>query len=189
MISVQIAPWCAALLLCSSGIGQVQPIDTRWVFVGKPVEWQSPPPEVGTKTKTGFAEVMVFYPSGEYGNVACYLMQPGKGSIGISRGDSHVVKVGTWRQRDGEVEVTSRTVYADVLVSGRPIPGSTTVERYIKTAAHGLRRIKDKKQFVRLPRLLDLEFLATLISCDRAYWDGQGPLDGPQPCMPLRAVR
>jgi hypothetical protein len=129
---------------------------------------------------------MVFYPSGEYGYVACFLMQPGRGSISISRGDSHVVKVGTWRERDGEVEVTARVVYADVLVSGRPIPGSTSVERYTKTTAHGLRRISDKKRFVRLPRLQDLKFLSTLISCDRAYWDGQKYLDGPQPCMPLR---
>jgi hypothetical protein len=184
MIAVQIARLCAALLLCSSGIGQIQRIDTRWVLASKPVEWKSPPPEIGTKTKTGSAEVMVFYPSGEYGYTACYLIQSRNGAVSISRGDSHIVKIGTWHERNGEVEVTSRAVYQDLLVSGQPIPGSISVERYTKMADSGLRRVRDKKRFVPLPRLRDLEFLATFISCDRAYWDGQKHLDGPQPCMP-----
>ncbi len=181
---MQIARWCVVLLLCSSGIGQIQRIDTRWVLVSKHVRWSSPPPEIGTQTKTGFAEVMVLYPSGEYGCVACYLIRHRDGTVSISRGDSHAVKIGTWHKRDGEVEVASRTVYQDVFVSGRPVPGPMSVERYTKLGDSGLRRIGDKKQFVPLPRLEDLEFLATLISCDRAYWDGHKPLDGPQPCMP-----
>lgn len=186
MISVHISCWrCFALLLCSPGIGQIQPIDTRWTLVSELVEWKSPPPEIGTKTKTGFAEVIVFYPSGEYGYVACYLKQPRKGAISISRGDSHLAAVGTWHEREGEVEVISRTVYADAAVSGQAIPGSPRIERYLKIGATGLRRIRDKKRFAPLPRLQDLEFLATLISCDRAYWDGQKYLDGAQPCMPI----
>jgi hypothetical protein len=189
MIGVQIARWCAALLLCSPGIGEIRQIETQWVLVSEPVDWKSPPREIGSKTKTGFAEVIVLYPSGEYGYVACYLIHQRKGDVSISRGDSHAVMIGTWRERGGEVEVTSHVVYQDVRVSGRPIPGPATVERYAKVSGSGLRRIRDKKRFLPLPSLQDLRFLATLVSCDGAYWDGQKELEGPQPCMPPDAGR
>jgi hypothetical protein len=150
----------------------------------QPSRWQSPPPEIGSSIKTGVAEVIVLYPSGEYGYVACYLIQHADRTVSISRGDDFLVKIGSWTRDGDTVTVTSRTVYQAIVAVGKPIPGPVSVESFRTTPRNALRRNNDKKSFRPFPQLQDLEFLSGLISCDREYWDGQKHIEGPQPCFP-----
>jgi hypothetical protein len=102
-------------------------VDLQWVFASQPITWQYPPPEVDLKERTGPVELIVLYPSGEYGYVACYIIQRSDRSLTISRGDGFLVKVGTWRRNGNAVLVTSRTVYQEVLQFGKPLPGPVIV--------------------------------------------------------------
>jgi len=42
----------------------------------------------------------------------------------------------------------------------------------------------DEGRYVPLPQFKDWGYLTDLIRCDRAYFDGEKPVDGMQPCMP-----
>jgi len=91
MSSVKIACWSAALLLCSSANAQVREVDPQWVFVSQPIPWQCPPPEIGLQERTGPVELVVLYPPGEYGYVACYACYV------IQQADRYIAKsAGEW---------------------------------------------------------------------------------------------
>jgi hypothetical protein len=171
-------------LLCQSALSQVRGIDPSWVVVTQPEHWISPPRELHLESKTGPGEIMVLFPSGDYGYVACYLIRQKDGRLSISRGDGFLVKTGTWERNGKDLVITSRTVYMTVVAEGRPIPSQPNVELFNSTSGQGLRREKDRVDFRRDPSFNDLGFLASLISCDRLYYDGHKALDGPHPCMP-----
>jgi len=128
---------------------------------------------------------MVFYPSGDFGYVACYLIRQADGTVTISRGDGFVVKIGKWKRSDSTVTITSRVVYREIVVIGRAIPESEVVEQFqdLSNGSDLSLRAADR-QFRPLPAFRDLDFLGALIACDREYYDGRNYLEGPQPCRP-----
>ena len=99
-----------------------------------------------------------------------------------------MVGIGTWKQDDNHVSVNSRIVYRTVVIFGRPIPEAKTTE-YL-TTAKGTRLGRDwtvrddKGRYVGLVRFDDWSYLASLIRCDREYFDGRKRTDGIQPCAP-----
>jgi len=178
----------ALLVVCHRALPQVRPIDPSWVSVSQPKHWTSPPRELHLNEKTGPGEVIVLFPNRDYGYVACYLIRGKDGRLSISRGDGFVVKTGKWERKGEKLTVTSRTVYMTVLAYGRPMPSQPEPESFSVPSDGQIRRDKDYAPFRRTAKFIDIGFLANLISCDRLYYDGQKPLDGPHPCMPSAAV-
>jgi hypothetical protein len=176
----------STMLLHGSAIAQVRPIEQQWVLVRQPLKWESPPREIGLSTKTAPAEVVVLNPSGAFAIVYCYLIRQKDGAISISRGDSHTVAVGTWKREQNSITVRSRVVYTDALPIGKPIPGPETKNQFTASfRAREWRLGSGAGSYKPLSRLEDLEFLATMIRCDRSYWDGHKWIDGIDlPCMP-----
>ena len=169
--------------LCTAQ-SNIDPVNPEWAVFSSPVKWESPPPELHSKTKAGRARIRVFFPSGRYGEVFCYLIRQGDGSIVISRGDGDVVGIGTWRQDGDHVSVNSRIVYRTVVVFGRPIPEAETNEYLTSNKGRYWTVRDDKGRYVKLAQFKDWGYLASLISCDREYFDGEKRTDGLQPCAP-----
>ena len=164
---------------------QLQPIDSRWVTIRRPAKWQSPPRVLHLKEKTGPGQIMVLYPSGDFGYVGCYLIRRADGTVIISRGDGFVVKIGRWKRNGSTVTITSRTVYRTVVRIGQAIPEPEVVEQFRDISPDGQWRLRTAdRQFQPLLTFRDLGFLATVIACDRSYCDGKNYLEGPQPCRP-----
>jgi len=80
-------------------------IKPEWAVFSSPLKWESPPPELHSNTKSARARILVLFPSGEYGEVYCFLIRQGDGSIAISRGDGEVVGTGTWHQKGSRIAV------------------------------------------------------------------------------------
>ena len=187
-MSLRMLCFVMLLLVCRNANSQLRPIDPNWIRISQPKEWISPPRELHLNEKTGVGEIMVLYPSGEYGYVACYLIRGKNGHLSISRGDGFVVKTGTWERKDTRLLVTSRTVYMTVVVEGKPVPSQPEVESFSDSTAGTIRREKDLAVFRHTSTFTDVGFLGDLIGCDRLYTDGHKPLEGPQPCMPKAAA-
>jgi hypothetical protein len=135
------------------------------------------------KEKTGPGEIMVLYPSGDFGYVACYLIRQADGTVTISRGDGFVVKIGKWKRSDSTVTLTSRTVYREIVMIGRAIPEPEVVEQFHDISHGGYWSLRTADmQFRSLPTFRDVDFLGAVIACDRAHYDGKNYLEGPQPC-------
>jgi len=175
-LSLFLAPLC-------TGQSNVQP---EWAVFSSPLKWESPPRELHANTKSTAARIRVFFPSGEYGDVSCYLIRQGDGSVSISRGDGEVVAVGRWRQDGDHVVINSRIVYRTVVIFGRPIPEPETAE----SLRAGKRRYwtvwDERGRYVALLHFNDWGYLASLIRCDREYFDGEKRTEGVQPCAPPR---
>lgn len=159
-------------------------IKPEWAVFSSSLKWESPPPELHSRTKSARARVLVFFPSGEYGEVYCYLIRQEDGSILISRGDGEVVGTGTWRKEGNRIIVTSRIVYRTVLIMGTPIPESETIDTFTGTKRLYWKLSDGKGRYASLPQFKDWEYLASLIKCDREYFDGEKRRDGVQPCTP-----
>jgi hypothetical protein len=95
-----------------------------------------------------------------------------------------VVGIGTWKQDGNQVSVNSRIVYRTVVVFGRPIPEAETTEYLTATKGRYWTVRDDKGRYVRLAQFNDWGYLASLIRCDREYFDGKKRTDGTQPCAP-----
>jgi len=169
--------------LCTAQ-SNIAPVNPEWAVFSSPVKWESPPPELHSKTKAGPARIRVFFPSGEYGEVFCLLIRQEDGSISISRGDGDVVGIGTWKQDSNHISVNSRIVYRTVVISGRPIPEAQTTEYLTATKGRYWTVRDDKGRYVGVERFKDWGYLASLIRCDREYFDGEKRTDGIQPCAP-----
>jgi len=187
MRTLKFIPFSAALLalflLGQSAKSQVREVQLDWLKVHKPAKWITPPKELELHERTGSAELLVFYPDGQFGYLACYLIQTDKGKMVISRGDGLVVGTGRWTRFGNRVSVDSRVVYRVVTIAGRSIPEPWQTETFSTKRNESLTRLKDNSRFGALSQFGDLEFLASVLSCDRRYWDGQKDVDGPQPCM------
>jgi hypothetical protein len=175
-----------AVLLCSIGATaqpQLRPVDIGSVTIRQPGKWQSPPRKLHSKIKSGPAQIMILYPSGDFGYLACYLIRQADGAVTISRGDGFVVKVGKWRRSNGEVTVTSRTVYREIVLTGQAIPEPEVVEQFRDVSHDGYWYLRTSDQrFEPMSRFRDLDFLGNIIACDRMYYDGGKYIEGPQPC-------
>jgi hypothetical protein len=168
--------------LCRAQV-KIEPIELEWAAFSSPLHWESPPPELQSKTKTASARIRVLFPSGEYGEVFCLLVRQGDGSVSISRGDGEVVAIGSWKQEGDHVAVHSRIVYRTVVIFGRPIPEAETVEHLKARKSQYWTIWDDKGRCVPLRHFKDWGYLASLIRCDREYFDGQKRTTGTQPCM------
>jgi hypothetical protein len=173
------------LILNQTGLSQFRGIESGWIMVKEPAKWTSPPRKLRSHQKIGPGELIVLYPDGQYGYLACYLILQENGKISISRGDGFLVKTGTWARVGNNVTVTSQTVYMEVVMRGRSIPDRQETELFSTTPQRLLKRVKDNSVFRPLSSFDDLEFLSGVISCDRRYWDGQKDIDGPQPCSSI----
>lgn len=160
--------FCVAILLCSiraTAQPQLRPIDSHWVTIRQPVKWQSPPRELHSRIKSGRAEIMVLYPSGEFGYVACFLIRQADGTVTISRGDGFVINIGKWSRTDSTVRITSRTVYRTVVVTGRATPEPEMVEQFRAMSHEGRWSLRTTgRRFAPLPTFQDLDFLAEVIA-------------------------
>jgi len=135
------------------------------------------------KEKTGPGQIMVLYPSGDVAYVACYLIRRADGAMIISRGDGFTVKIGQWTRSGSTVTIASRTVYRTIVMIGQAIPEPEVVEQFRDISHDGYWRLRTAdRQFQPLLTFRDLGFLATVIACDRSYYDGKNYIDGPQPC-------
>ena len=169
-------------LLLSSLCAAQSNVEPEWAVFSSPLKWESPPRELHSNTKSARARILVLFPSGAYGEVYCYLIRQRDGSISISRGDGEVVGTGTWRQEANRIAVTSRIVYRTVVIAGRPIPEAETKESLTVTKRQYWTVSDDKGRYNALSRFKDWGYLATLIRCDREYFDGEKRTDGVQPC-------
>lgn len=159
-------------------------IEPQWAAFSSPLKWESPPPELHANTKSARARIRVLFPSGAYGEVSCFLIRRGDGSISISRGDGEVVATGSWKQEGNHVIVKSRIVYRTVVIMGRPIPEVESTESLRAVKGRYWTVWDDKGRYAALPQFKDWGYLASLIRCDREYFDGNKRTDGVQPCMP-----
>ena len=163
---------------------QTVQIKPEWATFSTPIKWESPPPELRSKIKSGPMRIRVFFPSGNYGQVGCYAIKQADGRVSISRGDGDVVAIGRWHQEHDKLIVTSRIVYRTVVVKGRPIPEADIVEKLSFKKGQYWAVWNKEVHYAPLPQFDDWGYLATLIRCDREYFDGEKRLDGVQPCMP-----
>jgi hypothetical protein len=153
---------------------QIERIAPAWVFVSHPLRWESPPPEIDNRNEAASATIMVLYPSGKYAEVSCTVYRGEDNRPSISRGDSHVVRIGTWERTGRVLSIKARTVYADVLPIGKPIPGSemrTTMER---TNGMDGWRVQSREGTIFRPfaEFQELDYLAATLACDRSFWNG-----------------
>jgi hypothetical protein len=165
-----------ALLLCCVSSAQIKRIEPRWVLVSHPLKWEAPPPEIENRKSAASAGVMVLYPNGDFGEVWVTLYRIKGGRVSISRGDSHVVRLGTWSKTGDRITVKARVVYADALQMGKPISGPETILTMKAPKGVDVYRVEGSNpasEFRRLPELRDMDFLAAMIACDRSFWDGQ----------------
>ena len=169
---------------CSLCAAQTVQINAEWAVFSTPIKWESPPPELHSKIKSGPVRIRVFFPSGDYGQVGCYAIKQADGSVSLSRGDGHVVAIGRWHQERDKIVVISRIVYRTVVVKGRPIPERDIVEELRFTKGQYWTVWNKEGHYARLQQFDDWGFLADLIRCDREYFDGEKHVDGVQPCMP-----
>jgi len=180
--------FCIAVFICcirAPAQPELRHVDAHWVTIQRPARWLSPPPEIGSKIKSGPAQIMVLYPSGAFGYVACSLIRQADGAVSVSRGDGFVVKVGTWKRAKDAVTITSRTVYREIVRRGQSIPGPEVVEQFRVVSGDGTWHLAtDSSRFEPMQGFQDLDFLAAVIACDREYYDGEKYLDGPHPCRP-----
>jgi hypothetical protein len=171
------------LALITAGTAtQIRQTSQGWVLVAQPLKWESPPPEAGLKIKTAPAEIIVLYPSGDFGAVFGLLIRQRDGSIQLCNGDGHIVSIGKWKRDGDTIRITFRVVYADVLTRGVPIPGPETIRKLTATNEMGNWRSDDEgKVFKHLANFRSQDFLSVVINCDRTNWDGQTsrPIDGP----------
>lgn len=164
---------CVSSLFCPSA--DLKHLEPHWVFVGHPLRWELPPPEVDSRASVASGAIIVLYPSGDFGEVWCTLFRAEDGRVSISRGDSHLVRVGRWSLEEGKLLIRARVVYTDALPVSKPVPGPetmTSMSRAPRPDTWTVNRYGDVREFRRLPQLTDLTFLATMIACDRTSWDG-----------------
>jgi hypothetical protein len=161
-----------------------QRVKPEWAVFSSPLKWESPPAELQAKYKSARSRIRVFFPSGEYGEVSCYVIRQGDGTVTISRGDGDVVGIGNWKVEGERVVISLRIVYRTVVIMGKPIPESELVERLKVSKRRYWTVWDDNEQYTPLPQFKDWTYLATLIRCDREYFDGKKQVDGIQPCMP-----
>src|SRR5688572_18322952 len=76
-------------------------IDTPWVY---------PPPEVGNRTRTAPATVLLFRSNGEYVEHHFWVIEQADKTLRMSLGDGHVVVVGSWRLGGNGAIATRRIV-------------------------------------------------------------------------------
>ena len=95
-----------------------------------------------------------------------------------------MVGIGTWKQDGEHVSVNSRIVYRTVVISGRPIPEAEITESLIATEERYWTVRDGKGSYARLVQFKDWGYLASLIRCDREYFDGEKRTEGIQPCGP-----
>ena len=167
---------CALLLCCLSTTAQIRRIDPRWVLVSYPLRWEAPPPEIENRKEAASGGVIVLYPSGEFGEVWSTLYRLKDGKVSISCCDSHLVRIGTWSKAGDRVTIKARVVYTDALPNGKPIPGPETTMAIIRSPGTDVWRVEgdlNLREFRHLPALRDLGSLASMIACDRSFWDGQ----------------
>jgi len=109
--------------------------------------------------------------------------------ISLSRGDGDTVRIGSWREENLTVIAKSSIVYRTVPIMGRAIPEAETTERFERLAGNRFRI--SKLEYRSLPGLSDLDYLQSLIRCDRSGWDGHGGerKDFVLPCMPSTTVK
>ena len=177
--------FCLTLLSYSSiCAGQTAQIKPEWATFSTPIQWESPPPELHSKIKSGPVRIRVFFPSGDYGQVGCYAVRQPDGSVLISRGDGDVVAIGRWHIEQDKVVVTSRIVYRTVVILGRAIPEAETVEKFSFKQGQYWTVWNKEGRYAPLLRFGDWGYLTDLIRCDREYFDGKKRVDGLQPCMP-----
>lgn len=171
--------------ICAAQTAQIAP---EWTTFSTPIKWESPPPELHSKIKSGPMRIRVFFPSGEYGQAGVYAIKQADGSVSISRGDGDVVAIGRWHQDHDKLVVASRIVYRTVVVKGRPIPEADIVEELSFKKGQYWTVWNEEARYVPLPQFKDWRYLTDLIRCDRVYFDGERPVDGMQPCMPSSEI-
>jgi hypothetical protein len=62
-------------LLFASVCAAQSNIKPEWAVFSSKLKWESPPPELHSNTKSARARILVFFPSGGYGEVYCYLIR------------------------------------------------------------------------------------------------------------------
>jgi hypothetical protein len=87
-------------------------------------------------------------------------------------------------KRGDHIAITSRIVYRTVVVAGRPIPEAETNASLTVTNRRYWKVSDDKGRYAALSQFKDWGYLASLIRCDREYYDAEKRADGVQPCAP-----
>jgi hypothetical protein len=179
-----IARYCLVLLSFFAE-AQGRGVQPDWVFVSRPLRWKSPPRALHLKQSEARADLVVLYPTGQFAGVSCFLIKGPKGSITISRGDGDVVRIGKWQAEGVGILAKSQVVYRTITIESRPIPEDEVSEEFKRPKARRL--LSSHSEYRDLLGFSDLEYLDTLIRCDRSGWDGQAERkDFVAPCAPAR---
>ena len=163
--------------------GQDRGVQPNWLFVSHPLRWESPPRKLHSTIKTADADLIVLYPTGQFAGVSCYLIKRADGTITISRGDGDVVRIGKWQPEGAGILTKSQVVYRTVTIEGRSMPETEISERFGRPTPDRLRN--PRWEYRLLKGFSNLEYLDTLIRCDRSGWDGHVERkDFVSPCVP-----
>jgi hypothetical protein len=150
------------MVLCGAALAQTAPIKHEWVFVGwQPIQWESPPSEAHLRIKTSPAEILVFYPNGEFTDVRCLLIKRQDGEVVISNGDGQVVAAGHWTRQGETITVESQVVYRTVHRTGQTLPEPPTRRVFTSRALRGKWEVKgDGKTYKPMPEIADMDNLS-----------------------------
>jgi hypothetical protein len=151
-----------ALVLCGIVLAQSAPIKREWVLVGwQPIQWESPPSETQLRIKTSPAEVLIFYPNGEFADVRCLLIKQQNGKVVISNGDGQIVAAGHWARQGETMAVESEVVYRTVHIMGQTMPEPPKRQVFTSKRLRGKWEVQgDGKTYKPMPELADLDNLS-----------------------------
>jgi hypothetical protein len=156
-----------ALEMClnAAAHGQTNAISAEWVFISTPLNWQAPPPQTGIRIHSAPAVIIVLYPNGQYAEVACILIRQNDKSMTISHGDGFVVRSGTWKAADDELEARSSIVFRTVNIKGPPLPEPPLTERFTIKRSLGPKEILDSRggRYAPSSKFRDMEELSAVI--------------------------
>jgi hypothetical protein len=119
------------LLVCgtTSALGSSRPkLDVRWVFINGPLTWTPAPkdPEL-PKYATASANIVVFYPSGDFVNTTFWVGHDKHGMF-ILPGEGFALRRGHWSREGNRILVTSQLSYSEKLGVLRPPKKSSAIE-------------------------------------------------------------
>jgi hypothetical protein len=150
------------LFLCGVVLPQTAPIKHEWVLVGgQPIQWESPPPEADLRIKTSPAEILIFYPNGEFAEVGCLLVKRQDGEVVISNGDGQVIAAGHWTRQGETMTVESQVVYRTVHRLGQTLPEPPKRQMFTSRTLRGKWEVKGEgKTYKPMPELADMDNLS-----------------------------
>ena len=152
------------MALAGATVGQTAMIDAAWVYISQPLKWETPHKKLHLGINTAVGEIIILYPSGQLAVLECSLIQQRDGKVTISKGDSEVVRAGSWSNNGNSLTLTSHVVFGTIRFSSST-NGKSAAEQEITitlTKQHDSLQDDKKRLFAHLKTFDDFEFLSLL---------------------------